>query len=91
MTEAVNTFETSVNSHQTTESNITEDSYHTRRRENLKSHNLVLCSQEPAAGSYLKPDDSSPHSLPLQNKASILQQRQSGEQNSSLLRGEPHR
>jgi hypothetical protein len=91
MTEVVNTFETLVNSHQTTDRNITEDSYHTRRRENLNSHSLVLCSQEPATGSYPKPDDSSPHSLPLQNKTSILQQRQSAEQNSSLLRGEPHR
>jgi hypothetical protein len=39
MLEAVSTSETSVNSYQTTWRNMPEDShFHTRRRENLKSH-----------------------------------------------------
>jgi hypothetical protein len=61
MMEAVNSFETSVNIHQTTECNFLEDSHlHTRRRENLKSHLSLLCSQEPATRPCPEPDESSP-------------------------------
>jgi hypothetical protein len=43
MMEAVSRFETSVNFYQTTRRNIPEDSHlHTRRRENLKSHHVVV-------------------------------------------------
>jgi hypothetical protein len=42
MMEAVSTSETSVNFYQTTRRNIPEDSFHIRRRENLKSHHLAV-------------------------------------------------
>jgi hypothetical protein len=46
MMEAVSTPETSVNIYQTTRRNIPEDShFHTRRRENLKSHPVNLYGQ----------------------------------------------
>jgi hypothetical protein len=45
MVEAVCTSETSVNFYQTTRRNIPEDSHlYTRRRENLKSHLVILMS-----------------------------------------------
>jgi hypothetical protein len=45
MMEAANTSETSVNFYQTTGRNIPEDSHlHTRRRENLKSHQYISSS-----------------------------------------------
>jgi hypothetical protein len=46
MTEAASTFKTSVNFYETTRRYISEDShFHTRRRENLKSHKVVyFCS-----------------------------------------------
>jgi hypothetical protein len=43
MMEAASSSETSVNFYQTTERNIPEDSLHTRRRENLKSHLVFRC------------------------------------------------
>jgi hypothetical protein len=43
MMEAANTSETSVNFYQTTWRNNPEDSHlHTRRRENLKSHKIIV-------------------------------------------------
>jgi hypothetical protein len=45
MMEAVSTSETSVISYQTTQRNIPEDShFNTRRRENLKSHQIKITS-----------------------------------------------
>jgi hypothetical protein len=43
MMEAVNTCETSTDFYQTTWRNIQEESHlHTRRRENLKSHSIMI-------------------------------------------------
>jgi hypothetical protein len=48
MIEAVRTSETSVHFDVTTWRYIPEDSLHTRRRENLKSHIVVECFNTPA-------------------------------------------
>jgi hypothetical protein len=53
MMEAVSTSETSVNIYQTAGRNIPEDSHlHTRRRENLKSHQVVLLRTRQAVKTY---------------------------------------
>jgi hypothetical protein len=46
MMEAASTSETLVNFYQITRRNIPEDSLHTRRRENLKSHQIEECSSD---------------------------------------------
>jgi hypothetical protein len=71
MMEAANTSETSVNFYQTTWPNVPEDSHlHTRRRQNLKSHQEMIfmepkgqspSPQKPIVGHCRKPLACSTH------------------------------
>jgi hypothetical protein len=72
--EAVRTSETSVDNHFTRQYNPEDSSeHHTRRRENLKSHNVAL----PTFGSQVF--------LPRQGQCSVL----NGNRQVSLLSGTP--